>query len=264
VVGQGFLSNNYVLDSPDDYRGFIYKDGIYTEVYPPWPDLGLVSILGITDNGEVVGTMTAWSPQPLFYDRGFIYWQGEYRGFIRKPIWMIGSPDFKSINNNCAVVGEGQIFFWPYSPLNTRWGFIYRGGIYTWLLPPGCWYSIAYGINDQGAVVGSAGNPYSGKVTKGFIYQYGIYIWVLPPGWISAEAYAINNNGAVVGRGLDGTGIIKLFVYSNGTYTELLPPCVGVGYLQHSAINNNGAVVFSTDDPYDNCTTAFIAVPKSN
>jgi hypothetical protein len=67
----------------------------------------------------------------------------------------------------------------------------------------------------------------------------------------------------VVGRGADGTDKIKFFVYSNGTYTELLPPCLGVGYPQYIAINNNGAVVVTLYEP-DNCTTAFIAVPKSN
>jgi len=117
----------------------------------------------------------------------------------------LSSPRVNNINNNGDVVGYGD------DGTGTYKGFIYSGGVYTELLPPGCigaYYVLS--INSHGDVVGS-GDDGTGTY-KGFIYSGGQYTELLPPGWTEAWAYSINNNGDVVGSGDDGTGTYKGFI----------------------------------------------------
>ena len=75
------------------------------------------------------------------------------------------------------------------------------------------------------------------------------YTELLPPEWVYAGGMSgggidINDNGVVVGSGYQteiSYGQTRGFIYSEGEYTELLPP----GWIDAScaAINNNGVVV---------------------
>ena len=80
------------------------------------------------------------------------------------------------------------------------------------------------------------------------------YTELLPPGAIGSSASVINNSGAVVVVGDYDNGLNKLFIYSEGVYTELPP--LGWGLSEVSAINDindSGAVV---GEVYDGTTTA--------
>jgi probable HAF family extracellular repeat protein len=144
------------------------------------------------------------------------------------------------INDSGAVVGytgDGKGL-----PNGIERGFIYSGGKYTELLPPGWKWAATTGINDSGAVVGYGGDDSSSPSYKGFIYSGGVYTELLPPWFImvAAAPYDINNSGAVVGWGNDGTSN-KGYLYSEVVYTELNQP--GFCRFFPAAINDSGAVV---------------------
>jgi uncharacterized membrane protein len=115
-------------------------------------------------------------------------------------------------------------------------GFIYSGGSYTELIPPGWTESYAYDINNNGDIVGLGEG-------KGFLFSGGSYTELIPPGWDYLFSWVvglkITNSGMVVGNGYDGV-YWKGFVYQNGNYSELLPP--GWGFAFANDINDNGIV----------------------
>ena len=116
-------------------------------------------------------------------------------------------------------------------------GFLYSGGNYTDIIPPGWTSARAQAVNNAGAVVGYG---YTGSMDKGFLYSGGNYTDIIPSGWTSAWALGINASGAVVGRGNNGS-TNKGFLYSAGNYTDITPP--GWTSSEALAINDNGAIV---------------------
>ena len=141
-------------------------------------------------------------------------------------IYTILPSDGNSINNTGEVTGGG---------------FVYSGGFYTILSPPG---SIGSGngsgnsINDFGAV---AGYFYNGAKIEGFVYSNGTYSILDPPGseW---PVPVINNSGTVAGYSMtfNAAGNIYSFVYSDGVYTSIDVP--GSGDTIADSINDSGAI----------------------
>jgi hypothetical protein len=73
---------------------------------------------------------------------------------------------------------------------------------------------------------------------------------------------AINDSGAVVGWGADEIGNPKGYIYSQGVYTELMPPgCMISGA---TAINDSGAVVGWGTISDNVSEKGFIAIPVTN
>ena len=73
------------------------------------------------------------------------------------------------------------------------------GGTYTRLDPPGSVYSLAYGINDLGQIVGSYQKT-SLADPEGFLDSGGAYTTIVPPGATNTRSFAraINNAGQTV------------------------------------------------------------------
>ena len=121
-------------------------------------------------------------------------------------------------------------------------GFIYSGGVYTELMPPGLNGAYPNDINNSGAVVGYGFDGNFNGIYKGFLYSGGVYTEILPPDWRTSSATDMNDSSAVVGYGyVVGGDTPKGFLYSGGVYTEILPP--GFTSPIPSDINNNGVVV---------------------
>lgn len=187
VVGYGYDGNSQL-------KGFIFSDGVYTELLPPgWHE---AHALSINNSSTVVG---------YGYDntanKGFIYNGGVYTELLPPGLW---SPFVAyGINNSGDVSGFAVKYIIEDGIIQAivDIGFIYSGGQYTELLPPGLIGAEAYAINDSGAVVGYG---WDGSTTTGFIYSDGGYTNLLPPGCAGSDAYGINDSGAVVGFGDDG------------------------------------------------------------
>jgi probable HAF family extracellular repeat protein len=89
------------------------------------------------------------------------------------------------INNRSEIVGSADDD-----------GFFYRGGQYKTLMVPGASQTAAWGINDNGIVVGWYFIP---TCTCGFALMNGKYLSIRYPGAIATFASGINNAGEVVG-----------------------------------------------------------------
>jgi probable HAF family extracellular repeat protein len=110
-------------------------------------------------------------------------------------------------------------------------------------------YSIAYGINDSGQVVGSwaAGVTAINNGSHPFLYSNGTITSLPEPSDLtgaSCEARAINNTGQIAGMCTDASGNAHLVMWRNGTVTDL-------GTILHDdladlealSMNNNGQIV---------------------
>ena len=101
-------------------------------------------------------------------------------------------------------------------------------------------YSYAYGIDDQGRIVGEAWTP--GDVRHAYRYANGSMYDLGIPATPQSSANAINASGQITGRiGLDG------FLYDNGTLT-LLGSLGGAGGSEGRDINDNGLIAGSSDN----------------
>ncbi|MBI5195130.1 MAG: hypothetical protein HZA10_02275 [Nitrospirae bacterium] len=193
----------------------------YTELFPG------TDARGLNNFGVVVGSPDGSGTQRT----GFIYSNGSYSELL--PTGQTYASAY-GINNNGEVVGTGS------TALGYR-GFLYSNGSYTEIRPSG-WgeHVVAVDINDSGAIVGYGEHNNEGSMGKGYLYSSGNYTEILPSGWSASRAVAINNNGDVAGDGY-GFGASRAFVYSNGSYTEFMIP--GLSYLTLIDINNNGDII---------------------
>ncbi len=89
-------------------------------------------------------------------------------------------------------------------------------------LPGGNSYSIAYGINNLGQVVGS-GNLGGASAPNAFLWENGSmsYLGDLPGGVERSEAFAINDAGRIVGWGYNDVASTRAVMWENGTIYEL-------------------------------------------
>jgi hypothetical protein len=109
---------------------------------------------------------------------------------------------------------------------------------------PGSTATIARGMNNSGAVVGSA--MQSGS-TIGFLYRNGTFTPVAVPGASSTTAAGIDDIGQIVGfYTLAGDSRTHGFLYDGGNYSTIDAP--GASNTQALAINADGNVVGSFRD----------------
>jgi probable HAF family extracellular repeat protein len=110
--------------------------------------------------------------------------------------------------------------------------------------------TIAFGINDSGATVGSYSCCDFGL--HAFLYSGNTFLNVDYPSnpcglsHCGSEARGINNSGVIVGDFTDGNGNTQGYTYANGTFNVFDFP--GSTYMQPNAINNLGEIVGIYDD----------------
>jgi len=111
-------------------------------------------------------------------------------------------------------------------------------------------YSIAYGINDSGQVVGfsAAGVTAINDGSHPFLYSNGTITSLPEPGNFAAaacQARAINNNGQIAGTCTDTDGNGYLVMWQNGTVTDLgtIGNIGTISDLEALSMNNNGQIV---------------------
>jgi len=102
--------------------------------------------------------------------------------------------------------------------------------------------SYAYGINDNGQVVGQSHTNESGTTSQAFIYENNTMTGLGTLGGNSSGAFDINDQGVIVGTSTtSGPVEIQGFIYQNGQMTSL-GSIDGTGYSEARAINNNNQV----------------------
>lgn len=119
-------------------HGFVYSNGIVTTIDGPNPQVSTL-ILGINDNGQLVGDFGALGP--ALYSGGVFY-----------PIGFPGAPtgytSVQSINDLGEIVG------YYIDSSNTAHGFADINGVYSSFDAPGATGSYAMGVNNNGDIVG--------------------------------------------------------------------------------------------------------------
>jgi probable HAF family extracellular repeat protein len=116
------------------------------------------------------------------------------------------------INKHEDVVGE---FDTGSAGSYTETGYLLSKGVFTVIVVPGALDTIAYSINDAGAIVGTY--LASDDSTHGFLYQSGTYTTIDYPGSFSQnELSGINNSGMIVGAYGDGVQFGHAFIYQSG------------------------------------------------
>jgi uncharacterized membrane protein len=144
--------------------------------------------------------------------------------------------DVRGIDNTGRIVGYAS-----FDGVN-NFSFTYAGGVFT-PLPVAALSVSALGMNDLGAIVGSAGPIPS---AQGFIFNGGTYTYVSRPGWPQTEFRGIGNGGTVTGRSYDDTaGTSDGFLYDpvGGLFTPI--PVAGSTLVFAQGINDAGQVVGS-------------------
>ena len=129
------------------------------------------------------------------------------------------------INNQGQVVGSSTIaegtppaFLWQNGPTakGTPHAFLWQNGTMRDLGTLGHSGSAAWGINNQGQIVGVSGSHLYGVVFgDAFLWQNSTMTALAPLG--GARANAINNQGQVVGSSTTAEGTRHAFLWENGT-----------------------------------------------
>ena len=97
----------------------------------------------------------------------------------------------------------------------------------------------AYGMNSNGQVVGQA---YSGYAWDAFLYSGGVLTNLGAFGGLFSEAFSINDSGQIVGVAKDSSSQQWAFLYSNGTMKNIGGLVAGRGSTAR-CINNSSHVV---------------------
>ena len=279
-LGGGF-SQAYALNNKGQVVGdsitadgrqhpFLYSNGKMQDlgslstIPMPGQESGLAR--GINDSGQVVG-QTNDSADAL---RGFVYSNGVMQPLVNSP----GNP--QGINNAGQIVGFGSGSFLYQNGQTTNLGgyaayainnsgqivgdvgnlaFLYQNGqLQALALPTGAYSAEAYGLNENGLVVGAA--YYTDGTLSPFVWQNGQAVVIGGFARRTASlALGVNNSGVIV-----GAGPVDPFVYQNGqTYDLFAGTDWSTG--EARAINNAGQIVGY--GYHNGVERAFLATPNA-
>jgi probable HAF family extracellular repeat protein len=228
----GINANDHIVgmfrDGANVWHGYLYIKGKFTSLDPAGSTGTFV--WGINNNDEAVGSFT-----DAAVEHGFTYMPpASFTTLDATPVTATSFTGAFGVNSFGDVAGL-------YSN-GTIHGFVYIGGSYTTIDPPGSVQTHALSINASGQVTGfyydTLGNAH------GFLYDPGTatYTSLDPSGSTFAVATGINDAGQAVGYFTDGSGYHG-YVYSAGTYTTLDPPGSTGAFTLAEGINNAGQVV---------------------
>ena len=212
----------------------------YSPVDPP----GSIAseALGLNDSGVVVGeysVQTGTGPSISSFQYGFVDNQGVFTTLAPNPDSICGGYG-PMCNAAWGVNNAGDVVGTYFTDDGAAHGFLYTNGNYstfTELNVPGAGSTQAFGISNNGLVVGQAIES-SGDL--GFTYdistnQYDTFTLPGLPSGATFVPFGINNAGEVVGTYSSPSGEFSVFLYTPGSssYT-LLPqnPAAVIGFFE--------------------------------
>jgi probable HAF family extracellular repeat protein len=234
-------------------RGFMLRQGIFTELPAPDPDAGLRAARGINDRDDVVGLFTLNVDNS---EHGFLLSTGTS---LRLDFPGAAVTDAWGINNRGSIVGS----FVDVSGVLHGW--LRRGSTYTQIDIPGALDTVPFGINDRGQIVGGWDTAPNTVVGHGFLLAQGKATSYDVPSavGIGNQLNRINDVGDIIGIFQDNNGALHGFVLQGG----LSGPLVQLDYpggTQTSpwGINNAGQIVGKYTDS-NGVDHGFLAQPAN-
>jgi probable HAF family extracellular repeat protein len=174
---------------------------------------GVSRARSINNRGQVVGTSGAiYSDE---WPRAFVWQNGVMTD--------IGHPDSVNylsygadINNHGQVVGGD--YEWAGANSCCNQAFLWEDGVRLWLGSLGGGRSEAYGINDNGQVVGWS---HTGQEWHAFSWRDGLMVDLGTLGGDYSRAFAVNSRGQIVGGSKTPSGAVHLVLWEAGMMTDL-------------------------------------------
>jgi hypothetical protein len=236
-------------------HGFLLSQGVYTTIDYPNPGYTNTQLLGINNNGDIVGQyLTSFVPNGYGAKHSFVYSQGVFSIIPDAPGSMAGTTAASAINDSGQIVGT-----YVDACFCTIHAFSYVSGVFTVIDQPGYSTNAASGINGAAQIVGLSATCWGGcSPSVGFLLSAGVYTAVAPPAQPYSAAAGINDAGDIVGQYFSG-GQYHAYVLSGGAFTLLDHPLsVQQTSVWGQAINSTGEVV-GTYIPADGLTHGFVA-----
>jgi probable HAF family extracellular repeat protein len=228
VVGE----STWVPGSYAGYRGFLYRDGVMTDLVPDVP----VPVIpfDINDAGDVVGlavTLDETAQQAFVLREGTLTYLGTLGGT---------NSVARAITQSGEIAGQSLIE----DDVESH-AFLVQGGAMQDLGTLGNTNASAWGISDALHVVGWGNMPDTGD-NRAFLYHGGVMA-PLPPLELNgtSRAFDVNTAGHVVGHGRVG-GQQRAFIYRDGVTTDLntlIPADSDIVVFDAMGINDAGQIV---------------------
>lgn len=161
-----------------------------------------------------------------------------------------------SVNNNKAepmAINDAGTIAGNYFPQGLSVGFVLQNGKIKTVSFPGALFTLIFGINDAGVVVGDYGF-FDTAPPHGFVYSKGHFVPIDVPGAMQTDARAVNRYGQIVGD-FSGNAVNSQhgFLLSGGKFHRIDFPGKVNTFL--TGINDSGMITgeFQQDR---NCTSA--------
>lgn len=143
-----------------------------------------------------------------------------------------------------AAIGEGGIndlgeIVGNFADSTGVHGFLYNGGKFTTINPPGSTFTVLSGINNRGQILGSSSSVPSPE--GNFLYEHGVFTPLNVPAFL----FGLNDRGQIVGQICDNTGCHGLLDTRGSIATLDVPGSTNTGA---TAINNPGQIVGTYQD----------------
>src|SRR6185295_14024815 len=169
VVGWFLTVDNTVFHGDLRIHGFLYDHGEFTFIQVP--DALDTAPFGINDHGEIVGSYVNHGQRGFLFDSKKDKGENAAFSFIVVPFPTgVGLTRPNGINNYGRIVGE---YLDNFSTGNQQHGFLDDEGVFTSIDVPGAIAAAAYGINDQGQIVGFYATDGNGRGNRGFVLNGG-------------------------------------------------------------------------------------------
>ncbi len=195
--------------------------------------LGSTAVYGINDSEVMSGNYTDSS--------GY----GHCFTLSVSPLKLTTITDPKGTSTSCYSINSSGTIAGGYAlAAGFSNGFVYQNGVFTDIVVPTATAgTVAFGVNDNGAVVGYFADNVG---THGFLFNGPTYTVLNAPGATATFALGINNSNLITLQSFNSSGVLSSWVLNGSTYTALnVPGAVTTGV--HS-INNKNEIAFAWTD----------------
>lgn len=230
INDQGALVGSFLDSTTGASHGYLIFNGRFAKFQ--FPGSNSTEANGINNHGTIVGDYDNSSGQHGYRVSAGVFHSIAPSGPAGNQTRALG------INNFGTIVGAAGAN-----------GFVLRGTKFSPVHFPGSASTVAFGINDQAAIVGSY--SMTGHPSQGFIFKNDVYKTVDFPGADDTSLFRINNQGEIVGI-YEMHGDVHGFSFAHGKFTTIDDP--------HAVTST---VIFGVNK-FDRIAGSFIGIPATN